>query len=79
MPRDMALDLGLRHPRSMPDFEHLYGHDNELLTEKFNIVRVNEVLVDSYHQGGLFDGRSEAWFFDPNRLKALNRYLTCDF
>lgn len=39
--------------------EHLYGHDNELLTEKFNIVRVNEVLVDSYHQGALFDDDSE--------------------
>jgi hypothetical protein len=35
--------------------EHLYGHDNELLTERYTIVNVAEVLVDSYHQGGLFD------------------------
>lgn len=34
--------------------EHLYGHDNELLTERYTIVRVNEVLVDSYMQGSLF-------------------------
>ncbi|HNB26659.1 MAG TPA: hypothetical protein PLR41_06870 [Alphaproteobacteria bacterium] len=35
--------------------EHLYGHDNELLSERYTIVRVTEVLVDSYKQGGLFD------------------------
>lgn len=36
--------------------EHLYGHDNELLTERYTIVRVNEVLVDLYWQGSLFQG-----------------------
>src|SRR5581483_11674669 len=36
--------------------ENLYGHDNELLAERYTIVRVAEVLPDSYKQGGLFDG-----------------------
>lgn len=35
--------------------EHLYGHDNELLTERYTIVEINEVLVDSYKQGSLFE------------------------
>lgn len=38
--------------------EHLYGHDNELLTDKYTILQVNDVLVDSYHQDGFFDDRS---------------------
>ena len=35
--------------------DHLYGHDNELLTERYIVVRVVEVLVDRYKQGGFFD------------------------
>jgi len=35
--------------------EHLYGHDNELLTERYIVVEVIEVLIDSYKQDGLFD------------------------
>jgi hypothetical protein len=35
--------------------EHLYGHDNELLTERYTIVRVVEVLVDTYRQASFFD------------------------
>jgi hypothetical protein len=35
--------------------EHLYGHDNELLTERYTIVRVNEVLIDTYRQGSFLD------------------------
>jgi hypothetical protein len=34
--------------------EHLYGHDNELLTERYTIVRVLDVLADSYRQPSLF-------------------------
>ncbi len=34
--------------------EHLYGHDNELLSERYTIVRVLDVLADSYRQPGLF-------------------------
>jgi hypothetical protein len=34
--------------------EHLYGHDNELLTERYTVVHVVEVLIDSYKQGALF-------------------------
>jgi hypothetical protein len=34
--------------------EHLYGYDNELLTERYTIVRVVEVLADSYRQPSLF-------------------------
>jgi hypothetical protein len=30
--------------------EHLYGHDNELLSERYTIVRVLDVLADSYRQ-----------------------------
>jgi hypothetical protein len=30
--------------------EHLYGHDNELLSERYTIARVIEVLVDTYKQ-----------------------------
>jgi hypothetical protein len=33
--------------------EHLYGHDNELLTERYTIVRVVEVLENDYSQGSL--------------------------
>ena len=33
---------------------HLYGHDNELLTERYTIVKVNDVLVDTYSQAVLF-------------------------
>jgi hypothetical protein len=33
--------------------EHLYGHDNELITERYTIVKVDGVLVDTYHQGSL--------------------------
>jgi hypothetical protein len=40
--------------------EHLYGHDNELLTERYTIIHVNEVLVDSYRQGNLFDGEKKS-------------------
>jgi hypothetical protein len=40
--------------------EHLYGHDNELLTERYTIVRVNEVLVDRYRQGNLFEGEKKS-------------------
>jgi hypothetical protein len=36
--------------------EHLYGHDNELMTERYTIVRVVEVLVDTYGQTNLFEG-----------------------
>jgi hypothetical protein len=39
--------------------EHLYGHDNELLTERYTIVRVNEVLVDSYKQASLFENNKK--------------------
>lgn len=35
--------------------EHLYGHDNELLTERYTVVTVSEVLADKYKQDGLFD------------------------
>ncbi|WP_419253539.1 hypothetical protein ACN2C6_18285 [Caulobacter sp. ErkDOM-YI] len=35
--------------------EHLYGHDNELLTERYTILKVYEVLVDSYSQLNLPD------------------------
>jgi hypothetical protein len=36
--------------------EHLYGHDNELLTERYTIVHVNDVLADAFKgQMGLFD------------------------
>jgi hypothetical protein len=30
--------------------EHLYGHDNELLAERYTIVRVTDVLADTYSQ-----------------------------
>lgn len=36
--------------------EHLYGHDNELLTERYTITRVDDVLADMFKgQGALFD------------------------
>ena len=35
--------------------EHLYGHDNELLTERYTVIRVAEVLMDRYNQSDLFD------------------------
>lgn len=30
--------------------ENLYGHDNELISERYTVVRVLEVLVDSFRQ-----------------------------
>lgn len=30
--------------------EHLSGHDNELISERYAIVKVNAVLVDSFRQ-----------------------------
>ena len=30
--------------------EHLYGHDNELISERYAIVKVNAVLVDTFRQ-----------------------------
>ena len=35
--------------------EHLYGHDNELLTERYTIVRVVEVLENRYYQMSFLD------------------------
>ncbi|MFN8694376.1 MAG: hypothetical protein ACK5XX_08240 [Holosporales bacterium] len=35
--------------------EHLIGHDNELLSERYIVTRVREVLVNRYNQGSLFD------------------------
>jgi hypothetical protein len=40
--------------------ENLYGHDNELLTERYTIIRVNEVLVDRFRQGDFFEGEKIA-------------------
>lgn len=40
--------------------EHLYGHDNELLSERYTIIRVDDVLVDTYRQTSFLtddDGR----------------------
>lgn len=34
--------------------EHLYGHDNELLLERYTITKVNDVLIDVYRQDSLF-------------------------
>lgn len=39
--------------------EHLYGHDNELLTERYTIIHVAEVLVDAYTQIELFSEEHE--------------------
>jgi len=33
----------------------MYGHDNELLFEKYTIVNVSEVLIDSYYQTEILD------------------------
>jgi hypothetical protein len=41
--------------RCQVKIEHLYGHDNELLTERYTVVKVDEVLVDRYHQPNMFD------------------------
>jgi hypothetical protein len=38
--------------------QHLYGHDNELMSERYIVLKVIEVLVDRYHQRGLFDGET---------------------
>jgi hypothetical protein len=35
--------------------EYLYGHDNELLTERYTIVRVLEVLENRYYQVSFLD------------------------
>lgn len=35
--------------------ELLYGHDNELLMERYTVTRVFDVLADSYRQVSLFD------------------------
>lgn len=43
--------------------EHLYGHDNELLAERYTIVRVNEVLADMY--------KGQASLFEPEPPKDL--------
>jgi hypothetical protein len=37
--------------------EHLYGHDNELLSERYTIVRVVDVLVDTYREASFFDDK----------------------
>lgn len=39
--------------------EHLYGHDNELLTEKYTIVHVDDILIDSYRQSELFHDEAD--------------------
>ena len=39
--------------------EHLYGHDNELLIERYTIVRVVEVLENRYYQVSFLDDRSD--------------------
>jgi hypothetical protein len=36
--------------------EHLYGHDNELLSERYTIMKVNEVLADQFRQPSFFGG-----------------------
>ena len=40
--------------------EHLYGHDNELLTERYTVLRVHDVLVDTYKQASFFDDDKDA-------------------
>lgn len=40
--------------------EHLYGHDNELLSERYTVVRVNGVLADAHGQESLFGGEPNA-------------------
>jgi hypothetical protein len=42
--------------RCLVQIEHLYGHDNELLNERYTILRVIEVLVDRYKQASFLDG-----------------------
>lgn len=40
--------------------DHLYGHDNELLSERYIIEKVHEVLENQFHQIDLFgDGESD--------------------
>jgi hypothetical protein len=39
--------------------EHLYGHDNELLSERYTVVRVIEVLVDTYKQRSFLEDDDE--------------------
>lgn len=34
--------------------ENLYGHDNELIAERYTVTRVLDVLVDRYRQSALF-------------------------
>jgi hypothetical protein len=38
--------------------EHLYGHDNELINERYTVTKVIDVLVNSYNQSSLFDDES---------------------
>jgi hypothetical protein len=38
--------------------EHLYGHDNELISERYAIVKVRAVLADSFRQQELDLGGS---------------------
>lgn len=40
--------------------EHLYGHDNELLIERYTIVRVVEVLENRYYQVSFLDDQSNS-------------------
>ena len=41
--------------KALVRIEHLYGHDNELLSERFTLTKVDEVLVNAYSQTGLFE------------------------
>lgn len=41
--------------KALVQIEHLYGHDNELLTERYTLVRVLDVLVNAYQQDSLFE------------------------
>ena len=36
--------------------DHLYGHDNELITEKYTVTEVMDVLVNQFNQRELGDG-----------------------
>ena len=35
--------------------DHLYGYDNELLSERYTVIRVLEVLENRYHQLDFLD------------------------
>lgn len=41
--------------RCRVQIEHLYGHDNELIGERYTVEKVEEVLLDRYKQANLFD------------------------